>query len=63
MPTEKKKDDAKVTAWTPTLKMNFDGSIGACTLQLFSLIPTPKQRDVVLRLIKAKHDELVADGR
>ncbi len=64
MPTAKKKtDDASVTAWTPDLKMKFGGSIGACTLELFSLIPTPAKRDVILRLIKAKHEELVKDGR
>jgi hypothetical protein len=64
MPTaKKKKDDATVTAWTPDMKIGFSGSIGACSLQLFSLIPTTKQRDVILRLIKAKHEELVAEGR
>lgn len=59
----KKTNWAKVRVSTAAIQMEFDGSIGACALELFGLIPTPAQRNTIFNLIKAKHEALVAEGR
>lgn len=64
----KKSNEAKVTAWTPTIKMEFNGTISACAIQLFELTqPTEKKtaaqmRETVLKLMQDRHEALKEQG-
>lgn len=56
----KKVNEAKFTAWTASgLRMEANGSISACSLELFGLIDKPELREKIIKLMQQRHDELV----
>lgn len=67
MPT-KKSNYAKVTAWTratassDALRMDFDGTLSACAIQLFEMAPA-QGREKALALMQVAHARLTEEGR
>jgi hypothetical protein len=61
---KKKENEAKFTAWTKRgLRMEANGSISACSLELFSLIDSADLRDKILRLMIQRHEELIQHAK
>jgi hypothetical protein len=58
----KKVNEAKVTAWTETMKMEFNGSISGCALELFGAIKGAELREKILKLMQERHEKLKERG-
>lgn len=54
----KKTNEAKFTAWTGTMKVEANGTISACALELFGYIKDAATREKILRLMQLRHEEL-----
>lgn len=59
----KKSNEAKVTAWTGTMKAEMSGSISACAIELFNLITTPDMREKALKIMTEAHERMKAKGQ
>lgn len=65
----KKQNEMKVKIWTDTMTVEFDGGIGACTIESFTYIMGSGQktaaevRQIALNQMQKKHEELLAEGR
>ena len=60
--TSKKINEAKFTAWTETMKVEANGSISACALELFGYIKGADVREKILKLMQARHEEMKEAG-
>lgn len=59
----KKSNEAKVVAWTDTMKVDFNGTISACAIQLFMYITTQAVREKAFVAIQRHHEMLKAKGQ
>ena len=61
--TTKKINEAKFTAWTGTMKVEANGPISACALELFGYINGADTREKILKLMQTRHEKLKEAGR
>lgn len=59
----KKSNEARVIAWTGTMKVEVNGTISGCAIELFSLITTPEARKKALAVITDAHEKRESEGR
>lgn len=52
----RKMNEAKVIAWTATIRAEFSGPITGCAIELFCML-TPKQRKIALEQMQKYHEE------
>lgn len=70
MANDKKANTAAVSCSTENINLKFNGTISACTIQLFDYIMAGANgktaadiREQALRIMQQRHKELVAEGR
>lgn len=60
---KKKENEARFTAWTTTgMRVDANGTIGACALELFGLTPGKEMREKILKLMQERHERLTESG-
>lgn len=59
----KKSNEAKVTLWNDTMRVDFSGTIMACCLESFKhIMGGPENRERALKMMQTRHDELKEKG-